>query len=66
MGNSEVTLLTVSQAADQLGIKPSTIRAWILQRRIGSVKIGRRSVRIPATEISNLIDSGLRPARPAR
>jgi excisionase family DNA binding protein len=64
MGNAGDTLLTVSQAADQLGIKPSTVRAWILQRRIGSVKIGRRSVRIPATEISNLIDSGFRPARP--
>ena len=66
MSNPEIILLTVQQAADQLGIKPSTVRAWILQRRIGSVKIGRRSVRIPATEISMLINTGFRPARPAR
>lgn len=34
-------LLTVSEAAQLLRLKPSTIRAWTCHRRIPFVKIGR-------------------------
>jgi excisionase family DNA binding protein len=34
-------LLTVSEAAALLRLKPSTIRAWTCQRKIPFVKIGR-------------------------
>ena len=35
-------LLTVDEAAEALRLKPSTIRAWILQRRISFTRLGRR------------------------
>ena len=34
-------LLTVEQAADRLNLKPTTLYAWVYQRRIGHVKLGR-------------------------
>ena len=34
-------LLTVPETAALLRLKPSTIRAWVSQRRISFVKIGR-------------------------
>jgi excisionase family DNA binding protein len=58
-------LLSVPQFADTLEVKPSCIRRWILMRKITVVKIGRL-VRIPASEVQRLIDSGIRPARPSR
>ena len=47
-------LLTIRQAASQLGVSESTIRAWIWKRKIEHVKLGR-SVRIAAETIENLI-----------
>jgi excisionase family DNA binding protein len=52
---------TVREAADELGLSPATIRAWIRQRRIGYVRLGR-AVRIPATEIHRLVERGTVPA----
>ncbi|MBN2416791.1 helix-turn-helix domain-containing protein [bacterium] len=34
-------LLNTDEASDLLGIKPWTLRAWVSQRRIPYVKIGR-------------------------
>ena len=47
---------TVGQAAEALGLSVSTLRAWISQRRIGFVRLGR-AVRIPAAEIERLAGS---------
>ena len=58
-------MLTVSQAAERLGLKAATLRAWIGQRRIGIVRLGR-AVRIPAEEIDRLIAEGTVPARVRR
>jgi excisionase family DNA binding protein len=58
-------LLSVPQFADELKLKPSCIRRWILLRKITVVKIGRL-VRIPASEVQRLVDSGIRPARPVK
>ncbi|MDA1185942.1 MAG: helix-turn-helix domain-containing protein [Acidobacteria bacterium] len=56
---------TVSEAAQELNLKPSTMRAWIAQRRIGHVRLGR-AVRIPAAEILRLLEAGYVPAERRR
>ena len=58
-------MLTVDQAAGQLGLKPSTLRAWVMKRRISYVKIGR-AVRVPEKEIDRLIRENTAPARTPR
>jgi excisionase family DNA binding protein len=56
-------LLTVDQAAEQLGVKPSTIRSWILRReKLEVVKVGRL-VRITERSIEKLIDDNTIPPR---
>ena len=55
-------LLTVAEAAEALRIKPATVRAWVLRRKINSFRIGR-SVRISVEEIDRVLRAGLRPAR---
>lgn len=58
-------MLTVRQASDRLGLRESTIRAWIAQRRIGVVRLGR-AVRIPSDEVERLIAENTIPARKQR
>jgi len=58
-------LLTVTQAAEALNLKPSTVRAWLLARRLARVRVGRRAVRIPASEIDRIVAEGTIPAREA-
>jgi excisionase family DNA binding protein len=57
-------MLTVREAAERLGLRESTVRAWIAQRRIGVVRLGR-AVRIPSEEIARLIAENTVPARKA-
>ena len=40
--NADPGLLTVLEAAGILRLKPSTLRAWILKRRVPFVKLGSR------------------------
>jgi excisionase family DNA binding protein len=54
-------LLTVVEAAEALRVKPATIRAWVLRRKINSFRVGR-AVRISAEEIERVLRNGLRPA----
>ena len=54
-------LLTVPEAAGLLRLKTSTVRSWVLQRRIPFVKLGRL-VRIRKTDCFALIDASLVPA----
>ena len=56
-------LLRVEEAAALLNMKPSTIRAWLLRRKLSKVRIGERSVRIPREEVERLIAEGSVPAR---
>ena len=58
-------LLSVYEAAEILNLKPVTLRAWIAQRRMGCVRLGRR-VLIPLNEIERLIEGGFVPALPER
>jgi len=55
-------LLTVIEAAEALGLKPSTIRAWLLRRKLPRVNCGR-SVRVPAEAIEKFIVENTVPAR---
>jgi len=55
-------LLTVSETAEALRIKPATVRAWVLRRKISSFRVGR-AVRVSAEEIDRLLHDGLRPAK---
>jgi excisionase family DNA binding protein len=47
-------LLTLREASDRLGLRESTLRKWVLQKRIAYCKIGR-SVRLPAQVVEKLI-----------
>jgi excisionase family DNA binding protein len=59
-------LLTVKDVAQRLALKEATIRAWLLGRRIASVRVGRRAVRIPSSEIDRIVREGFVPARELR
>jgi excisionase family DNA binding protein len=58
-------LLTVKQAADALGLKVATIRAWVSRRKLPRVNCGR-AVRIPAEAIAEFIERNTVPAREGR
>lgn len=53
--------LTVNDAATRLGLSVHTIRAWIAQRRIAHIRLGR-AVRIPESEIERLLRDNTVPA----
>jgi excisionase family DNA binding protein len=53
-------LLTVKETADLLGVKPSTVRAWIHRReKLEVVKVGR-AVRIPESAVSRFVRQNTR------
>lgn len=54
-------LLTVPEVAVRLGLKESTVRRRILERKMDYVKNGR-SVRIPVEAVEKVIVAGYRPA----
>jgi excisionase family DNA binding protein len=60
-----MALLRVAEAAKELGVKEDTIRAWRVQRRMTSVKLGA-AVRIPSDEVQRLILEGTIPAAKKR
>ena len=55
-------LLTVRQVAERLGLKESTIRRMILQRRIDTVRPALRAVRVPESAVQRIVQEGFRPA----
>ncbi len=63
--NPTLRLLRVEEAAEFLNVKPSTIRAWLLRRRLPFVRVGKRAVRIPLEALEGLISENLIPARGA-
>lgn len=56
-------LLTVGESSALLRLKPSTIRSWILKKRIPHVKLGSR-VFVRRSDCEALIAASLVPARP--
>ena len=61
----ERELLDVKEAAARLRLKPTTIRAWILKRKIQYAKIGGRVV-IRAADVDALIEASLVPPNRAQ
>lgn len=64
-GKPMTKLLTVKQAAEALGLKVATIRAWVSRRRLPRVNCGR-AVRIPSDAIAEFIERNTVPAREPR
>jgi excisionase family DNA binding protein len=58
-------LLTVAEAAERLAVKPSTIRAWLAQRRLPCVHCGR-AIRVPLEAVEQFISGHTIPARTER
>lgn len=58
-------LLTVRECAEVLAVRESTIRAWLLRRRLPRVKCGS-AVRIPAEAVADFIERNTIPARESR
>jgi len=50
-------LLSIKTSAARLSVSPWTIRAWVTQGRIASVKLGSRRL-IPESEIDRIISEG--------
>lgn len=63
--NVEKSLLTVKEAAKQLGLRECTIRAWLARRRLPRVNCGR-CVRIPSDAVSEFIARHTIPAKEER
>ncbi len=61
MSANSSDLLTISEASALLRLKPSTLRAWILKRRIPHVKLGSR-VFIRRSDIDALVSQSVVPA----
>lgn len=57
-------LLTVQEFADEVGCTASCVRKAIHQRRLTTVKIFSKLVRIPRSEVTRIIEAGFRPAKP--
>jgi excisionase family DNA binding protein len=58
-------LLTVAEAAGRLGLRESTIRAWLARRRLRHIKLGR-AVRVPEDAVQEFIRRNTVPAREGR
>jgi excisionase family DNA binding protein len=55
-------LLRVPEAAERLGLQPSTIRRMIMERKIDVVRPSARAVRIPESSIEDILSRGFRAA----
>ncbi len=52
--------LDVVKAAELIGLKEATLRAWVRDRKIEVVRLGRR-VKIPVYELRRLTEQGRSP-----
>lgn len=53
-----VELLRVDEAAALLNVKPATVRAWIMRRRISFVRLSARAVRLRRADVEKIISQG--------
>ena len=58
-------LLSVKEAAERLNISVFTLRGWISQRRVRFVKLGRRTMFLPA-DLEDLINGSVIEPQPRR
>ncbi len=52
---------TVLEAAEELGLSVHTVRAWVADRRLAHLRLGR-AIRIPAAEIRRVLNESTIPA----
>lgn len=52
-------LLTVAEAADFFRVQVTTIRAWVLKKKIPYVKLGGKRVLFRREDLDNVIQSSL-------
>jgi excisionase family DNA binding protein len=66
--NLEITsdLLTIREAALILRLQVSTLRAWILYRKVPFVKLGGKRVLFRRSDLEKLVASSVVPARDHR
>jgi excisionase family DNA binding protein len=62
--NNYRRLLTVHEVAERLNLRESTIRMWLLKRRLPRVRCGR-AVRVPAEAVERFIQENTISAREA-
>lgn len=62
MATRRPRLLTITEVAEDLGVRKGTIRAWLRQRRLPRVNCGR-CVRIPAEAVERFIAENTTPTR---
>lgn len=55
-------LVTVTMAASRIQVSTSTIRKWIREGRIASIKFSRRCVRVSVLELERYLTECTRPA----
>jgi excisionase family DNA binding protein len=59
-------LLSVQETAELLGLKPATIRAWLLRRKnLPFVRCGR-AIRIPFDSVEKFVKENTVPEREGR
>ncbi len=49
-------LLTVQQVADQLQVRPKTVREWLKSGQLKGVKIGGRQWRVKESDLQAFVD----------
>lgn len=59
-------MLRVRDAADMLAVRETTVRKWMLLRKIAYCKLNGGAVRIAQSEVERLLADGHVPAREAR
>jgi excisionase family DNA binding protein len=62
MSSGAERLLTNDEVAERLKVRPSTIPRWIRQGRLAAVRFGRRTLRVPESEVEKFIARGFIPA----
>jgi excisionase family DNA binding protein len=58
----ESDLLTVLETASLLRLRPSTIRKWLLEKKLSYVKLGRR-VFLRRADLNTLLEESFVPAQ---
>ena len=56
-------LLRVPDAAALLGLKPATVRAWLLQGKLPCIRLSARAIRFRRSDIEEIISQGFIGAR---